>query len=98
MDVEQAKWELEAAERNLRGCANAVDRTSREWLKAERASSENRRMHHQLRGQYGDNYRQRLKNDWEGTRRAFDEAQAQRDQAEAKYDKAVAANDADTSD
>ena len=98
MDIEQAKMELESAKRNLRGCANEVERTSREWLKAESASRANGRMHHRLRGQYGDNYRKRLNNDWEGARRAFDEARARKDKAKAVYDKAAAANDADASD
>ena len=91
MDIEQAKWKLESAERELRGCEGEVHRSSREWLKAERARGDNR-MHSRLRGQYGDNYMQRLKNDWEGARRAFDRARTQRDIVKAEYDEAVAAH------
>lgn len=93
MNIDDAKWELDAAERNLRGCGNQVHRTSREWLKAEAARTDNR-MHSRLRGQYEENYQRRLKEDWEGARKAFDRARAQRDKAKERYEKALAEHDA----
>ncbi|MCY4415604.1 MAG: hypothetical protein OXE87_04755 [Chloroflexi bacterium] len=93
MNIDDAKGELDSAERDLRGCENEVHRTSGEWLKAEAARGDNR-MHSRLRGQYGENYLQRLKDDWEGARKAFSRAVERRDTAKAAYERALAERDA----
>ena len=59
MNVDEAKFQLEMAERNLRGCYAHLERALAAWRDGEAARGDNTR-HYRLRRTIGDNYRQFL--------------------------------------
>ena len=90
MNVDEAKFELEMAERNLRGCYAYRDQAIAAWRDAEAARGSNDR-HYRLRRLHGDDYLQKLTAEKGSAFRQCEDAEAQRGRAKEAYEKAVAA-------
>ena len=90
MNVDEAKFELEMAERNLIGCYAYQDQAIAAWREAEAARGSNDR-HYRLRRLHGDNYLQKLIDEKDPAFRQCEDAEAQRDRAKEAYEKAVEA-------
>ena len=97
MDADEAKFQLEMAERRLQGRENHIYRTGRDLARAEQAWDTNRG-HSQLRQRYGMSYRQHFRDARDRAVRDFEKALALRDNAKEIYDQAVAASQAEGND
>ena len=90
MNVDEAKFELEMAERNRSGCYAYLDRAMAAWRDAEAARGSNER-HYRLRRLHGDDYLQKLTDEKDSALRQCRDAKARRDRAQDAYEEAVSA-------
>ena len=84
MGVEEAKHQLEMAERELRGCEANLHRASRASLDAEAARTSND-LHYRLRRKHGNDYRENLKDHYDFALRQFNYAKEQLEKAKEDY-------------
>ena len=88
MDIEKAKFELEMAEREVRGCYAHLDGTLGNWRDSEAARGDNR-WHYRLRGIHGDDYMKKLREEKDSALEACRRAEERLKKAKAEYDKAT---------
>lgn len=88
MDISEAKLKLDMAYRNLQGCESYLSQTYAAYRDAQAARGSNER-HYRLRRIHGDNYRQKLEDQWESALQQFKDANARLNRATEKYEGAV---------
>ena len=88
MDIEKAKFELEMAERQVRGCYAHLAGALRNWRESEAARGDNRR-HQRLKGIHGDGYMRKLREEKDSALEACRRAEERLKKAKADYDKAT---------
>ena len=88
VNIEEAKLELDMAEREVRGCYGHLDRALTNWRDAEAARGDNDR-HYRLRRIHGDDYRKKLTEVKDSALEACRRAEERLEKAKAAYGNAI---------